>query len=64
MYHLVLTVCLVGAPEYCRKVELEAQMAAFTPMQCFTAAKSEVTRWARANPDYAVQKWKCAGKKQ
>lgn len=64
MYHLVLTVCLAANIASCKTVELAATMETFTPMQCFTAAKSEVTRWARDNPAWRVQRWKCEGKRE
>ena len=61
MYYLVVTACLLTAPERCQTVTLDAVLSAFTPMQCFTAAKSEITKWADAHPKWAVKKWKCKG---
>ena len=63
MYHLVLTVCLATTPDTCKIVELDATLESFTPMQCFTAAKSEVTKWASQHPKWRVLRWKCAGRK-
>lgn len=55
---LVLTVCLLSAPEKCReeRLQLEAQASIIT---CMSRSVMYVALWSEQHPAFRVTKWRC-----
>jgi hypothetical protein len=58
MIELVVTFCLVAAPEKCRDHTLVTVVEEHvTPMQLMMDAQPMIAQWINANPGYSVQRW-------
>ncbi|WP_018237755.1 hypothetical protein [Ensifer sp. BR816] len=55
---LVLTVCLVSAPDRCREETLQLQdIASLT--QCMFQSVMYIAAWSQEHPALRVKKWRC-----
>lgn len=56
---LILTVCLVAAPEICREERLHFEDRG-PLLKCMFLAPAEIARWSKTRPKYRVVRWQCA----
>jgi hypothetical protein len=55
---LVLTVCLISAPEKCREERLHLEIQE-TLMQCMFRSVMYVSHWSGQHPALSVKTWRC-----
>jgi hypothetical protein len=55
---LVLTVCLVSAPEKCREETLQLQDPG-SLTQCMFQSVIYIAKWSEQHPGLRVKKWRC-----
>ena len=56
---LILTVCLLAAPQECRTEHLYFENRG-SLTQCMFLAPPEIAKWAVEHPAHKVVRWKCA----
>lgn len=59
MLELLLSVCLIDAPERCKDVALTYSAENFTPFQCMMGAQPEIAKWSEGHPNWVVKRWVC-----
>jgi hypothetical protein len=59
MLELLLSVCLVHAPERCKDVALTYSAESLTPFQCIMGAQPEIAKWSEGHPNWTVKRWTC-----
>ncbi|THK33613.1 hypothetical protein EHS39_35150 [Ensifer sp. MPMI2T] len=55
---LVMTVCLVSAPERCREESLQLQELG-SVTQCMFQSVAYIAQWSQQHPALLVKKWRC-----
>lgn len=64
MIELVLSVCLISAPENCKDVQLSYMGDQVTPQQCMFRGQTTAAQWAAGHPDWRITKFKCQPPKE
>ncbi|MGL4395291.1 MAG: hypothetical protein ACRCS9_02010 [Hyphomicrobium sp.] len=64
MIELIVSVCLLSAPEQCKNVALSFAEDAVTPFQCMLYGQSEIAKWKEGHPDWSIRKWSCGPARQ
>ncbi|MBU2582742.1 MAG: hypothetical protein KJ622_13600 [Alphaproteobacteria bacterium] len=59
MIELVMSVCLISAPDTCKDVNLSYMGDQVTPQQCMYHGQITGSQWAAGNPGWRIAKWKC-----
>lgn len=58
MVTLVLTVCLISAPEKCREETVQLREAG-SLTQCMSQSIMYIAEWSEQHPALRVKKWRC-----
>ena len=58
MIIIVISACLIADPSVCKdhRVPLLRNIA---PNHCMQSAPPHFARWAAANPDWTIKRWRC-----
>lgn len=64
MIEIVLSVCLISAPETCKDVNLTYMAENATPYGCMHQGQIEAARWVEGHPKWKVTKWKCGAARE
>lgn len=56
---LLISACLLAAPDSCRTESLVVSMEPMTPMTCMVTAQPAIAQWNEAHPKWKVVKWSC-----
>lgn len=57
MVELVLTVCLLAAPESCRQER--PLLEPLSPMACVMEGQIHASRWVVEHPAWRLARWRC-----
>jgi hypothetical protein len=64
MIEIVLSVCMIDAPERCKDVRLSYMADSVTPQQCMMYGQAEIAKWFEGHPNWKIMKWTCGEPKQ
>ncbi len=59
MIELVVSVCLISAPEKCKDVSLVYIGESVTTLQCVMGAQPEIAKWMEGHPKWQLRGWRC-----
>ena len=57
--NLVLTICLITAPDQCREERLRFENRG-SLQSCMFLAPTQIAKWSEEHPTLHVVKWRCA----
>ncbi len=58
MFELILTVCLMGQPAYCKEERVAlAERSGLTG--CIWEGQLRAVDWVRDHPDWQIKRWTC-----
>jgi hypothetical protein len=58
MLELVITVCLLSNPNFCRDQKILMDQP-ISPFQCIMQAQGSIAEWGSSHPKWFVQRWTC-----
>lgn len=64
MIELVMSVCLISAPDSCKDVNLSYMSDRVTPQQCMYRGQITAARWSAEHPKWRIAKWKCQASRE
>lgn len=64
MIEIVMSVCLIDAPDRCKDVRLSYMAESVTPFECMMYGQTEMAKWTEGNPNWKIAKWKCGAARQ
>ncbi len=59
MIELVLSVCLITAPQTCKDVNLSYMGDRVTPQQCMFRGQTTAAQWSAGHPEWHITKITC-----
>lgn len=59
MIELVLSVCLISAPDTCKDVNLNYMSDRVSPQQCMMRGQITAAQWSAGHPEWRITKFKC-----
>jgi hypothetical protein len=62
MIVIVLSVCLVAAPDVCREQVIPSPQA--SPMGCMMKAPLRMALWSDEHPEWRIVRWQCRAARQ
>lgn len=60
---ILLTVCLMGAPDNCREERISWSMDTRDSMACLLHAQETIAQWQSAHLQWKVRNWRCVTKR-
>jgi hypothetical protein len=57
---LIVTACLVSAPDNCAEHRLRQSLEGGDPGQCMYSSPPQIALWQTMNPKWTVKSWRCA----
>jgi len=64
MIELVLSVCLLSAPDTCKDVSLSYMGDQVSPQQCMYRGQITAAQWSAGHPEWRIAKWKCDARRE
>jgi len=61
---LIIMVCAIKEPDYCKDVHLRYASKTGTVRECMSWSFTEIAKWNTQNPNWVVKKWHCAKPEQ
>ena len=59
---LLLSACLIAQPATCRDEQIPVGGGAANAFICLRNSQSVLAQWQDENPEWHVEKWRCAAK--
>lgn len=59
MIMIILSVCLVTAPQQCRDINIPTMVDSASPYMCMTMGQIEASKWVQENPRWALKRMRC-----
>ncbi len=59
MVMIILSVCMVTAPQQCRDVTIPTMVDSASPYMCMTMGQIEASKWASEHPGWTLKSLRC-----
>lgn len=56
---VILSVCMLAAPNVCKEERVQQSVEERTPVSCIVEGQSTVAVWQQEHPAWHINKWKC-----
>lgn len=56
---VVMTICLLSAPQSCREERLSFSYEDASYMGCIVHAQSTLAEWQQSHPAWRINRWRC-----